>query len=132
MNKVVITGNACADAKITYTQDSKKIGKVRIAVRRPFARQDADTDFINCTGFEKKAEFMEKHVKKGVKFEIAGRLQIGSYKKQDGTTVYTTDVIIEEIGFAESKKAAEPAAPAPAQEPAEDWMLADDISIPFM
>ena len=127
MNKAIISGNACADPKITYTQDNKRVGKIRLAVRRPFARQDADTDFISCTAFEKKAEFLEKYVKKGTKLNIVGRIQTGSYKKADGTTVYTTDIIIEEIEFGESKKAGEVKPQTEASVTDGDWMIPDDM-----
>lgn len=107
MNKVILMGHSTSDPKITNTQDGKKIAKFRIGVRRMYAKKDNDTDFVSLTGFEKKADFIEKYVKKGTKVVITGRLQTGSYKDLDGKTVYTTDVIIEEIEFAESKKAAE-------------------------
>ena len=140
MNKVILMGHATGDPKITNTQDGKKIGKTRIGVRRMYAKKDTDTDFINLTGFEKKAEFLEKYVKKGTKILVTGRLQTGSYKDRDGKTVYTTDVIIEDIEFAESKKAAETEQAAPAPEPVQqtvdEWMelpddIPDDLEVPF-
>ena len=130
MNKVILMGHSTSDPKITNTQDGKKIAKFRIGVRRMYAKKDNDTDFISLTGFEKKADFIEKYVKKGTKVVITGRLQTGSYKDRDGKTVYTTDVIIEEIEFAESKKAAETEAPAaaPVQQTVDEWMeLPEDI-----
>ena len=79
-----------------------------MAVNRRFHREgEQDADFINCVAFGKQGEFAEKYLKQGTKIVISGRIQTGSYTNRDGVKVYTTDVVIEEQEFAESKKAAE-------------------------
>ena len=117
MNKVILIGRLARDPSV-YGEDEKKVAKFTLAVDRTFSKEDAKTDFINIVAFTKKAEFTEKHLKKGTKIAISGRIQTGSYIK-DGQTVYTTDVVAEEIEFAESKKDGES---APAESKDNDFM----------
>lgn len=100
MNKAIITGRWVKDPETRYTQDGKAVAKGTIAVNR---RGDG-ADFISVVGFGKTAEFIEKYFKKGMKADICGHIQTGSYENKDGQKVYTTDVVIEEIEFGESKK----------------------------
>ena len=82
------------------------IARYSLAVDRRFKRDGEQTaDFINCVAFGKAAEFAEKYLHKGTKIAVLGRIQTGSYTNKDGAKVYTTDVVIEEQEFAESKNA---------------------------
>lgn len=96
---------------MTYAQkDNSAIARFTLAVDRRTKEKAAD--FISCVAFGKSAEFAEKYLKKGTKIALEGRIQTGSYKNKDGQTVYTTDVIVETMEFAESKSSQDPA-PAP-------------------
>lgn len=107
MNKVVLCGRLVADPEVRQAGD-KSVARYTLAVDRRVARQDGQTtaDFISCVAWEKKAEFAEKYLHKGTKIVISGRLQSGSFEK-DGQTHYTTEVVVEEQEFAESKQNAE-------------------------
>lgn len=107
MNIVILTGRLTKDPEIRYTQGAQPtcIARFSLAVDRRFKRDgEQSADFPNVIAFGKTAEFCEKYAKKGVKFNIEGRLQTGSYTKQDGTKVYTTDVVAERMEFGESKQ----------------------------
>ena len=129
MNKVVLMGRLTRDPDIRYSQGEKAtcIARYTIAVDRRFKREgEQDADFISCVAFGKSGEFVEKYLHKGTKIAIVGRLQTGSYEK-DGQRIYTTDVVVEEHEFAESKASASSGsgtpsavtAPTPAAMPAE-------------
>lgn len=100
LNSVILQGRLCADPDVRYTQDQKVVARFRIAVNR---FKNDETDFINCVSFGKAAELIEKYFKKGSEILVNGRLQTGSYTKEDGTKVYTTDVIVNEINFCGTK-----------------------------
>lgn len=105
MNKVVLMGRLTRDPDIRYSQGEKAtcIARYTLAVDRRFKREgEQSADFISCVAFGKSGEFVEKYLHKGTKIAIAGRLQTGSYEK-DGQRIYTTDVVVEEHEFAESK-----------------------------
>ena len=109
MNKVILMGRLTRDPEIRYSQgeQSTAVARYTIAVDRRF-RRDGDqqtADFINCVAFGRQGEFAEKYFRKGIKIAITGRIQTGSYTNKDGQRVYTTDVVIEEQEFAESKSA---------------------------
>lgn len=109
MNKVNLLGRLTRDPEIRYSQgnDQMAIARYTLAVDRRFKREGEQTaDFISCVAFGKAAEFTEKYLKKGTKIAVTGRIQTGSYTNRDGQKVYTTDVVIEEQEFAESKAAA--------------------------
>lgn len=129
MNKVILMGRLTRDPEVRYSQGEKQtaIARYSLAVNRRFKREgDPEADFINCVAFGKQAEFAEKYLKKGTKMTITGRIQTGSYTNKDGVKVYTTDVIVEEQEFAESKAAAENrAAASPAPQPAPQQNQAD-------
>lgn len=129
MNKVILMGRLTRDPEVRYSQGEKStvIARYSLAVNRRFKREgDPDADFINCVAFGKQAEFAEKYLRKGTKMAITGRIQTGSYTNKDGVKVYTTDVIVEEQEFAESKAAAENhAAASPAPQPAPQPNQAD-------
>lgn len=104
MNSVNLTGRLTRDPEIRYTDGGTSIARFSIAVDRKFTQENGPkADFPNCIAFGKTAEFIEKWFSKGMKIEVTGRIQTGSYKNQDGNTVYTTDVVAEQVGFAESK-----------------------------
>ena len=151
MNRVILMGRLTRDPDIRYSQsaeDSMAIARFTLAVDRRGSRnnQNGDqqsADFISCVAFRRQAEFAEKYLKQGTKIVISGRIQTGSYTNRDGVKVYTTDVVVEEQDFAESKAAAssytggyqqqggyqsapEPqAAPAPTNRPAPSEAVSD-------
>ena len=106
MNKVIEIGRLTKDPEIRYSQGANTtcIARYTLAVDRKFKQEGQPTaDFINCIAFGKHGEFAEKYLHKGVKIAVVGRIQTGSYKNKDGNTVYTTDVVVEEQEFCESK-----------------------------
>ena len=110
MNSVVLMGRLTRDPDIRYnTQGDGQmaIARFTVAVDRRFRREGSDqtADFISCVAFGKTAEFIEKYVSKGTKLCLSGRIQTGSYTNKDGQKVYTTDVVAENVEFAESKAA---------------------------
>ncbi|MCR5094439.1 MAG: single-stranded DNA-binding protein [Lachnospiraceae bacterium] len=112
MNKVILMGRLTRDPDIRYSQgeNASAVARYTLAVDRRFVRRDnpdAQTaDFIGCVAFGKAAEFAEKYLHKGTKIAITGRIQTGSYTNKEGAKIYTTDVVVEEQEFAESKNAA--------------------------
>ena len=106
MNKVILVGRLTKDAEVRNADSEKKVARSTIAVNRTFKKEDGDqqADFINLVAFKNQADFLEKFGKKGTKFIVTGRIQTGYYDK-DGSRVYTTDVIVENLEFAESKNA---------------------------
>lgn len=108
MNKVILMGRLCADPEVRYSQNQNQtaVARYRLAVDRRFKREGEQTaDFISCVAFGKAAEFAEKYLRQGTKIAITGRIQTGSYTNREGQKVYTTDVVVEEQEFAESKSA---------------------------
>ena len=105
MNKVILMGRLTRDPEMRGDGTSL-VARYTLAVDRRFKKEgQADADFINCVCFGKSAEFAEKYLKKGTKIVVTGRIQTGSYTDKDNKKVYTTDVIVEEQEFAESKGA---------------------------
>ena len=110
MNKVVLMGRLTRDPEVRYARadSSLAIARYTLAVDRRFKREgEQDADFIPCTVFGKSAEFAEKYFRQGIKIVVSGRIQTGSYTNIEGQKVYTTEVIVEEQEFAESKAASE-------------------------
>ena len=107
MNKVILMGRLTRDPEVRYSQGetSTAVARFTLAVDRRFRRDDASTDFIGCVAFGRNAEFIEKYFRQGTKALITGRIQTGSYTNRDGQKVYTTDVVVEDQEFAESKNA---------------------------
>lgn len=110
MNRVILMGRLTRDPDIRYTQgeNSMCIARYTLAVDRRFSRNNSDgntADFISCVAFGRSGEFAEKYFHKGIKIAIQGRLQTGSYTNKDGVRVYTTDVVVDDQEFAESKAA---------------------------
>ena len=136
MNKVILIGRVVRDADIRYSQgeSSTCIARYTLAVDRKFKQEGQPTaDFINCIAFGKLGEFAEKYLHKGVKIAVTGRIQTGSYKNKGGNTVYTTDVVVEEQEFCESKSQSNS---QPQATPSNDGFMSipdnlDDSSLPF-
>lgn len=135
MNKVILMGRLTRDPDVRYSQGNEPMAVARytLAVDRRFARrdqQDSQTaDFIGIVAFGRAGEFAEKYLKKGTKVIVTGRIQTGSYTNKDGVKVYTTEVVVEDQEFAESKNSSSNggnydnyanSAPAPASAQAND------------
>lgn len=118
MNKVILMGRLTKDPEIKTGEST--IARYTLAVDRKFKKDE--TDFINCVCFGKSAEFTEKYLKKGTKIAVVGRIQTGSYTNKDGQKVYTTDVIVEEQDFAESKNNTSSDSPQAATSNSDDFM----------
>lgn len=104
MNSVQLVGRFTHDPDVRYTNGGATVARFSVAVDRRFAKEGEQTaDFINVVAFGKTAEFIEKYFHKGNRIGIVGRIQTGSYKNKDGATVYTTDVVAENVEFVESK-----------------------------
>ena len=106
MNKVILMGRLTRDPDVKYTagDNPMAIARYTLAVDRRFKREnEATADFIGCVAFGKAAEFAEKYFRQGIRIVVSGRIQTGSYTNRDGNKVYTTDVVVEEQEFAESK-----------------------------
>ena len=111
MNKVILMGRLTRDPEVRYSQGENPLAIARytLAVDRRFRRNgdgEQNADFIGCVAFGRSAEFAEKYFRQGLKVIVTGRIQTGSYTNKDGQRVYTTDVVVEEQEFAESKSAA--------------------------
>jgi len=111
MNKVILMGRLTRDPEVRYSagENATAVANYTLAVDRRFGRRDgeATADFIRCVAFGRSAEFAEKYFRQGMRIVITGRIQTGSYTNKEGQKVYTTDVIIEEQEFAESKGASD-------------------------
>ncbi|MDO5382512.1 MAG: single-stranded DNA-binding protein [Eubacteriales bacterium] len=114
MNKVILMGRLTRDPDVRYSQGadgSMAVARYTLAVDRRRSRNNSDgneqtADFISCVAFGRAGEFAEKYLHQGTKIVVTGRIQTGSYTNKDGQRVYTTDVVVEEQEFAESKSAA--------------------------
>ena len=142
MNKFIGIGRLTKDVEVRYGQNNAAVAGFTIAINRRFKREgQSDADFFNCSAFGKTAEFAEKYLKKGVKVAIVGTLQNNHYKDKNGVDHYTTQIIVDELEFAESKNAAQQnsdmpqtqPAPAPVQSTLDDFVnIPDDMGdLPF-
>lgn len=114
MNKVILMGRLTRDPEVRYSQgeNATAVARYTLAVDRRMSRsnQNGDqqtADFIQCVAFGRSGEFAEKYFRKGLKVVVTGRIQTGSYTNKDGQRVYTTDVVVEDQEFAESKAASQ-------------------------
>lgn len=108
MNSVQLIGRFTADPDIRYTDAGLSIARFSIACDRRFKKEgEATADFIRCVAFGKTAEFIEKYFQKGTRIGLNGRIQTGSYENQDNQKIYTTDVVVENCEFVESKKSSQ-------------------------
>lgn len=133
MNKVILMGRPTRNPEVRYSQGAEPLAIARyiLAVDRRGRRDanggDQTADFIQCVAFGRTAEFAEKYLKQGTKILVTGRIQTGSYTNKDGNRVYTTEVVVEDHEFAESKASAEARSERPAPE---DASAEGFISIP--
>ena len=125
MNKVILMGRLAADPVVRYTQGAEPMAIARYTLAVDRRTKDGGADFISCIAFRKAGEFAEKFLKKGTKVVISGHIQTGSYEK-NGNKVYTTDVIIDEQEFAESKASAGEAQKAEPKTDANGFMSIPD------
>lgn len=106
MNKVIIMGRLTRDPEVSSSTNGTTFARYSVAVDRRFKKEgDPDADFFNCTSFGKQAEFVERYLKKGTKVVVTGRLQNNNYTQKDGSKVYSVQIMVEDVEFAESKKA---------------------------
>lgn len=130
MNAVSLIGRISRDPEVRYTnsENAMAIAKFTLAVDRRFNKEQQSADFISCVAFGKTAEHIEKYWHKGMKMGATGRIQTGSYTNRDGQKVYTTDVVVEQVEFCESK--GQQTAPAKGNSQQSNDPLADFMNIP--
>jgi single-strand DNA-binding protein len=135
MNKVMLMGRLTRDPEVRYSQgeNSLAIARYTLAVDRRFKRPgEQEADFISCVSFGKSAEFAERYLKQGTKLVVTGRIQTGSYTNKEGQKVYTTEVVVEDQEFAESKSSngdsgfQQTSRPAPSQAAGDGFMNIPD------
>jgi len=136
MNKVILMGRLTRDPEIRYTQAGAPIANYTLAVDRPNRNTDGQTaDFIRCVClFPKASEFAEQYLSKGVKIVVTGRIQTGNYTNRESQKVYTTDVIVENQEFAESKRSSAPAPESNSSQFMDSYMNIPDMmdeGLPF-
>lgn len=135
MNNVQLVGRLTRDPDVRYTNGGSSVTRLSVAVDRRFKSESGPTaDFPSVIAFGKTAEFIEKYFHKGQRIGITGRLQTGSYTKEDGTKVYTTDVVAENVEFVESRQAGQDAAQAAPAIPTDDFVSVPegiDEELPF-
>lgn len=108
MNNIILVGRFTRDPDVRYTDGGLSIARFSLAVDRRLKRDGEPTaDFPSCVAFGKTAEFIEKYFRQGMRIGVTGRIQTGSYTNKDGVKVYTTDVIVENCEFVESKASQE-------------------------
>ena len=106
MNSAQLVGRLTRDPEVRYSDGGSTVARFTLAVDRRFKKDGGDdADFINCVAFGKTAEFLEKWFRKGQRLGLTGRIQTGSYVNQEGTKVYTTEVVVENVECVESKGA---------------------------
>lgn len=127
MNEVVLIGRLTRDPEVRYSQNDTAVARYTLAVDRMTRNSEQSADFIRCVCFAKTAEFAETYLRKGIKISVVGHIQTGSYTNRDGQTVYTTDVVVENQEFCESRNASS-AAPStqPSSDPANQFMNIPD------
>jgi len=147
MNKVILMGRLTRDPEIRYSQGERSMAIARFTLAVDRRRRSSDNnseqtaDFITCVAFDRQAEFAEKYLHQGTKMLVTGRIQTGSYTNKDGQRVYTTEVMVDELEFAESKASAEgsgytaPSRPAPSAAAGDGFMNipdgVEDEGLPF-
>ena len=132
MNKVILMGRLTRDPEVRYSagENALAIARYTLAVDRRFRRDgEATADFISCVSFGRTAEFAEKYFRQGMRVLVSGRIQTGSYVNKEGQKVYTTEVILDDQEFADSKGAASEmggySQAAPSQRPAPTSAIGD-------
>ena len=135
MNKVLLIGRLTRDPEVRYSQNDTTIARYTLAVDRMTRNTEQSADFIRCVAFAKTAEFAQTYFYKGIKIAVSGRIQTGSYTDQEGKTVYTTDIVVENQEFCESRSASS-AAPSTQPSPSHSDRFMDipdgiDEELPF-
>lgn len=126
MKKAYILGRLGRDPETRVSQSGTKVAKFSVAVNRKFKRENEPvTDWFSCVAFDKKADFVDKYLKQGVRVAISGDLQNDNYTNKDGQKVYSVQIIVEEIEFAESKNAES----KPADKPNDDFMAINEAEL---
>lgn len=148
MNKVILMGRLTRDPEIRYSQGERSMAIARFTLAVDRRRRNSDNgnndqtaDFITCVAFDRQAEFAEKYLHQGTKMLVTGRIQTGSYTNKDGQRVYTTEVMVDELEFAESKASSEngnysvPSRPVPSAAAGDGFMNipdgVEDEGLPF-
>lgn len=147
MNKVILMGRLTRDPEIRYSQGERSMAVARFTLAVDRRRRSNDNnseqtaDFITCVAFDRQAEFAEKYLHQGIKMLVTGRIQTGSYTNKDGQKVYTTEVMVDDLEFAESKASAEnsgytaPSRPTPSAAAGDGFMNipdgVEDEGLPF-
>lgn len=120
MNKIILLARLTADPEVRYAQNgenSTAIARFSVAANRKYKREgEPEADFFNCVAFGKQGEFVEKYLKQGTKILLSGRVQNNNYTNKDGQKVYSIQIIVEEIEFAESKASSTPGTQQPNQQ----------------
>ena len=131
MNSTILIGRLVKDPETRYTGEQMAIATFTLAVDRPKKKdKEKEADFIRCTAFGKTAENIERFMSKGKMMAVQGNIRTGKYDKEDGTTVYTTDVVANQVQFLEWGEKTEKAASQDGQIPA-GFQVIDDDDIPF-
>ena len=136
INNVSLTGRLTKDIDLRYTQSGTAVGSFDLAVQRKFndkSTGNRETDFIRCQVWSKTAEVMSKYVHKGSQIGVTGRIQTGKYQNKKGDTVYTTDVIVADFAFLDSKadNQIQQSAPQPSFENMGQPITVGDDDLPF-
>lgn len=136
INNVSLTGRLTKDIDLRYTQSGTAVGSFDLAVQRQFkdkATGNRETDFIRCQAWGKTAEVMSKYVHKGSQIGVTGRIQTGKYQNKKGDTVYTTDVVVADFAFLDSKadNQIQQSAPQPSFENVSQPITVGDDDLPF-
>lgn len=132
MNKVELVGRLTKDPVVNMGNNGTSIARITVACDRKFKSEGQPTaDFIGCVAFGKAAEFLEKYFKKGMRIGLTGRIQTGNYTNNDGQKIYTTDVIVEEVEFVESKGSSDQKTAAPNQDGFMDIPDGIEEELPF-
>lgn len=132
MNKVILMGRLTRSPEVRYSQGAEPVAVARytLAVNRRFKRKDEpEADFIPCVALGKRGEFAEEYFRKGQLVGVIGRLQVRSWEDKEGKKHWTTEVIVEEQYFAESKKNSNAAAPKEGGQAAADGFYPIDESV---
>jgi len=130
MNKVILLGNLTRDVELRYTTSNVTVGKFGLAVKEEVKNKEGNynTNFLNCVAYGQLAETINKYFKKGSRILVEGRIQTGSYEKDDGTKVNTTDIVVEKINFVDSKKETKE---EPTEEKTDAEIIASVVNNPY-
>lgn len=133
MNRAVLTGRLTRDPNVRYSagENPMCVARFTLAVNRRMKKEgEQNADFISCVAFGKTGEFVEKYFHKGMKADVTGRIQTGSYQNKDGQTVYTTEVVCDDVEFGESKSS-QATNGTVVENNNEEWTDVDTSDLPF-